>query len=334
MFVPRLMTARLIRLNAKAHVRLRRRMLVAAALGVMMTLAYTQRESVAQAIDWLRSHGYVWGGIAALASAIQVARHRALKRAEYSRSWLACVPVRRSAARWESLIIETFPVTAALGAITLLGLGCGLVLAWVHAGRSGALLAVWAILSASVVLGTLVGYAVPAPKPVDLPPGSRYVPHRKAHRAAKIRPSLAALGLWPVRQMFAWAQPKMVARTTIPILVMMPLGTTAAAALGAIAVFAMAGMLLLLCLAAVAASHAVRRWIAPLPVRARVLTRVFLLPIFAVMVAVSAVEAWLLMALGVSFRMSAAVGLVTAVIGCLAAFSGARFRDERPWGMP
>jgi hypothetical protein len=328
------MTARLIRLNTQPGVRVRRRILAAAALGVMMTIVFTQRDGVAQAIDWLRLHGFVWGGIAAVASAIQVARHRALKRAEFLRSWLASVPVRPPAARWESLIIETLPVTAAFGAITLLGLGCGLVLAWVHAGRGGALLAVWAILGAAVVLGALAGYAMPAPKPVDLPPGSRYVPHRKAHRAAKIRPSLAALGAWPVRQMFAWAQPKMVARTTIPILVMMPLGTTAAAALGAIAVFAMAGMLLLLCLAAVAASHAVRRWIAPLPVRARVLTRVFLLPIFAVMVAVSAVEAWLLMALGVSFRISAAVGLVTAVIGCLATFSGVRFRDEPPRGMP
>jgi hypothetical protein len=328
------MAVRLIRLNTQARVRVRRRILAAAACGVMMTIVATQRESVGQAIDWLRLHGLVWGGIAAVVSAIQVARHRALKRAEFLRSWLASVPVRLSAARWESLIIETFPVTAALGAITLLGLGCGLVLAWVHAGRSGALLAVWATLSAAVVLGALVGYAVPAPKPVDLPPGSRYVPHRKAHRAAKIRPSLAALGAWPVRQMFAWAQPKMVARTTIPILVMMPLGTTAAAALGAIGVFAMAGMLLLLCLAAVAASRAVRRWIAPLPVRARALTRVFLLPTFAVMVAASAVEAWLLMALGGSFRMSAAVGLVTAVIGCLATFSGARFRDERPRDMP
>jgi hypothetical protein len=333
-FAPRLVTARLIRLNAEGRVRVRRRILAAAAFGVMMTIVSTQRESVALAIDWLRLHGFVWGAIAAVACAIQVARHRALKRAEFLRSWLASAPVRSSAARWESLIIETLPVTAVLGAITVLVLSCGLVLAWVHAGRSGALLAVWAILSASVVLGALVGYAVPTPKPVDLPPGSRYVPHRRPHRAAKIRPSLAALGAWPVRQMFAWAQPKMVARTTVPILIMMPLGTTAAAALGAIGVFAMAGMLLLLCLAAVAASRAVRRWTAPLPVRAGALTRVFLLPTFAVMVAASAVEAWLLMALGVSFRIAAAVGLVTAVIGCLATFSGARFRDERPRGMP
>ena len=93
-------------------------------------------------------------------------------------------------------------------------------------------------------------------------------------------------------------------------------------------------VLTLLCLAAVAASRAVRRWIAPLPVRARALTRVFLLPTFAAMIAASAVEAWLLMALGASFRVSAAVGFTAAVIGCLATFSGARFRDERPRGMP
>jgi hypothetical protein len=329
---PRLMTARLIRSNTEVRGRVRRRLLAAAAFGVMMTIVSTQRAGVGQAIDWLRLHGLLWGGIAAVASAMQVARHRALKRAEFSRSWLASLPVPRSAARWESLIIETLPVTVALGAITLLGLVCGLVL--LHAGRSGAVLAVWAILSAALVLGALLSYAVPVPKPVELPPGSRYVPHGKAHRAAKIRPSLAALGLWPVRQMFAWAQPKMVARTVIPVLIMMPLGTTADAALGAVAACAVAGMLLLLCLAAFAASRAVRRWIAPLPVRARALTRAFLLPTVVVMLAASAVEAWLLTALGASLRMSAAVGLLMALTGCLASFSGARFRDERPRAMP
>jgi hypothetical protein len=313
---------------------MRRRILTAAVLGAMMTIVFTQRASVPPAINWLQLHGLLWGGIAFMVGAMQVMRRRALTQAEFSRSWLASVPVRPSAARLESLIIATLPAAAVLGAITFLALGCGLVLASLHAGRGGALLIVWAILGAAIVLGALVGYVVPVPKPVDLPPGSRYVPHRKVHRAAPIRPSLNALGLWPVRQMFAWAQPKMLARAVVPILILMPLGTTAAAALAAIAVFAVAGMLLLLCLAAVAASRAIRRWLAPLPIHARALTRVLLLPSFAVMVAAGAVEAGLLAALGASFGRSAAVGSVMAVMGCLASFGGARFRDERPRDLP
>jgi hypothetical protein len=52
------------------------------------------------------------------------------------------------------------------------------------------------------------------------------------------------------------------------------------------------------------------------------------------MIAAGAVEAVLLAALGASFGRSVAVGSVMAVIGCLASFGGARFRDERPRGTP
>jgi hypothetical protein len=217
------------------------------------------------------------------------------------------VPIRASTARWEALIIETLPAMAALVVLTLLALSMGLVLA-VAGGGSGSgggggksvpLFAVWATFSVGAAIGVVVSYAVPAPKPVDLPPGSRYVPHNKAGRTAKIRPSLAALGAWPIRQMFAWAQPKMVARATLPILVMMPMGTTADAAMGVIAVFGINGALLLLCMAAACLSHLVRRWMAPLPVRAGVVMRAFLLPAFGVMVGAIAVEGLLLLAFGV-----------------------------------
>ncbi len=328
------MAARLIRRNGNTRAKARRRIVAAAAFVAIIAILWAQRASVAQAIDWLRLHGFLLGGLAAVASAIQVARRRALKRAEFAESWLAAVPIRSSTARWEALIIETLPATAALAAITILGLGCGLVLAFAHGGRSGSLFAVWAAASAGIAIGALVSYAITAPKPVDLPPGSRYVPHTRAHRTAEIRPSLAALGAWPVRQMFAWAQPKMVARASILILVMMPLGTTADAAMVVIAVSGIAGALILLWMAALAASRWVRRWMAPLPVRAAALRRAFLLPTFAVMVVASAIEAALLLALGVSYRMSAAAGIVTAVVGCLATLGGVQLWGVWPRRMP
>jgi hypothetical protein len=175
---------------------------------------------------------------------------------------------------------------------------------------------------------------MPTPKPVDLPPGSRYVPHRKANRAAKFRPSFAALGAWPVRQMFAWTQPKMVARATLPILVMMPMGTTADVAMGVIAVFGVNGALVLLCMAAIRLSDLARRWMAPLPVRAGVVTRAFVLPTLGVMVGAGAVEVLLLLAFGVSYRNSAAAGFGTAAIGCLATTAGVLARRARLRGLP
>jgi hypothetical protein len=300
----------------------------------MIALLWIERDPVAQALTWARLHSLVCGGLAAVASAIQVARRRVLKREEFARSWLAAVPMRLSRARWEALIIETLPATTALVALTVLGLSVGLVLAFAAGRHSGPLFQVWATLCVGVAVGALVGYAMPAPKPVDLPPGSRYVPHHNRNRAALIRPSLAALGAWPVRQMFAWAQPKMVARATVPILVMMPMGATADVAMGAIAVFGVDGALVLLCMAAIRLSRLVRGWMAPLPARAGVVTRAFLLPTFAVLVGASAFEGLLLLAFGVSYRSSAAAAAATAVIGCLATTGGVLLSRARLRGMP
>jgi hypothetical protein len=300
----------------------------------MIAFMWVERDPVAQVSNWLRLHSLVCGGLAAVASAIQVARRRVLKREEFARSWLAAVPMRLLQARWEALIIETLPATTALVALTVLGLSVGLVLAFAGGRHSSPLFSVWATLSVGVAIGVVVGYAMPAPKPVDLPPGSRYVPHHNRNRAAKIRPSLAALGAWPVRQMFAWAQPKMVARATVPILVMMPMGTNADVAMGAIAVFGVNGALVLLCMAAIRLSDRVRRWTAPLPARAGIVTRAFLLPTFAVLVGASAIEGLLLLAFGVSYRSSAAAAAFTAVIGCLAITGGVLLRRARLRGMP
>jgi hypothetical protein len=300
----------------------------------MIALMWVERDPVAQALTWVRLHSLVCGGLAAVVSAIQVARRRVLKREEFARSWLAAVPMPLLRARWEALVIETLPATIALVALTALGLSVGLVLAFAGGGHSGALFQVWATLCVGVAVGAVVGYAMPTPKPVDSPPGSRYVPHHRAKRAAKIRPSLAALGAWPVRQMFAWTQPKMVARATLPILVMMPMGTNADDAMGAIAVFGVNGALVLLCMAAIRLNRRLHRWMAPLPARAGVVTRTFLLPTFAVLVGASAVESLLLLAFGVSYRSSAAVATATAVIGCLATLSGALLSRAALRGMP
>jgi hypothetical protein len=320
---PRLITVRLLRLNRSSGAKTRELIIAAAGFGVMIALMWAERDLLARTLIWLRPHGLVCGGLAAIASAFQVARRRVLKRGEFARSWLAAVPIRSSTARWEALIIETFPAIAGLVAVTAFVLSMGLVLAFAGGGQSAPLFAVWATLSAGVAIGVVVSYGMPTPKPVDLPPGSRYVPHNKARRTARIRPSLAALGAWPVRQMFAWAQPKMVARATLPILVMMPMGTTADAAMGVIAVFGVNGALVLLCMAAARLSHLVHRWVAPLPVRTGVVMRAFLLPTFGVMVGASAVEGLLLLAFGASPHVSAAAGLGTAVIGLLATSTGA-----------
>jgi hypothetical protein len=297
-------------------------------VGVLVALFWVEA-AVAPPLKWLRLHGMLCAGLATIASALLIARRRALKRAEFARSWLAAVPVGVATARWESLFIEILPAIAAIGLLTIASISYMLVLVITKSADIIAPIAVWVYLCGGIALGVAGSFLVPQPKPVDLPPGSRYVPHPKSTRAAKFQPSLSALGSWPIRQAFAWAQPKIVSRAIIPILIMMPLGTTADAAMVAIGIFAMIGGLLLVWSGVISASRFARRWLAPLPVRSAEVIRTFLLPACAVIVAASAMEALLLSVLNVSYRVSAEVGAWTAGLGC-ATVSGALIWN---WGL-
>lgn len=236
------------------------------------------------AFAWLRQHGLLCAGVAAFLCAVSIARRRTLQRAEFARSWLAAVPVKTATARWEAFLIETLPASAAIAIISLAAVVALSAAAWVA----------WSYISAGIVAGVLLSFLVPRPKAVDLPPGSRYVPQPKFGRTTAIRPSLSALGHWPIRQMFAWAQPKTVARATIPIFVMLPMGTTADAAMIAIALFGVLGVLSLLCSAMILVSRLARRWLAPLPAHAGAVIRAILLPACGVIAGAGAIEALLL----------------------------------------
>jgi hypothetical protein len=290
-------------------------------LAVLVALFWIEA-SVASPLKWLRLHALLCCGFAAVATAVPIARRRALKRAEFARSWLAAVPIGAWTARWESLLIETFPAIAAIGLLAIAAISYVLVLVINHRAEVFAPIAVWAALSGGIAAGVIGSFLMPLPKPADLPPGSRYVPHQKLQRAAKIRPSLSALGSWPIRQAFAWAQPKTLSRAIIPILVMMPLGTTADAAMVVIAIFGIFGALMLVWSGVISVSRAARRWLAPLPVRSGDVMRAFLLPACAVIVAAGAIEVLLLAAADVSNRTAAEVGAWTAVLGCVTVSGG------------
>lgn len=284
-----------------------------------MVLGCVRLDWVAAPVEWLSSHGPLCAALAAVASAVQIARRRALKRAQFARSWLAALPVRASTARWEALAIETLPAIAAASLLAAASLSCALLLGFRHEGGSVAAFRAWAYLSTGIAVGVLGSYLIPQPKAVDLPPGSRYVPRARRGRSAAIRPSFSSLGQWPIRQMFARAQPKIVARATIPVMLAMPLGTMADAALVVLALSGIVGATSLLCSAVISTSRWARRWLAPLPVREHIIMRALLLPACTVIAAGGALETLLLLVFDVSVRIAVEVGAATSAIGCIIA---------------
>ena len=326
---PRLMTAYLIRRNRAVPQRLVPPILLGLGGLLALVLLYAERDWVEESVKWLRQQILAATGLAIIASAIATARRRVSKRAEFARSWLAALPVRASIAGWETLFIETLPAVAAVGALTGVYLAVTVVAAFTPAHGDGSASLVWAALSGGVMLGAFLSYGIPNPKPIDFPPGSRYVPHRRVAKAAAVRPSLKPLGLWPLRLMFARAQPKLVARAILPILVLMPLGTLAADAMVIIAFYMVGGALLLLIPAAISVSGLSARWMAPLPVRGFAVTRAVLIPTLIAIVGASAAEGLFLFAIGASLRASAIAGSVLAGAGCLLTMTAARLWRAR-----
>jgi hypothetical protein len=277
-----------------------------------------ERESLARCVQWLFSHRQGCAGLAVFFGAVGVAQRRALQRTRFPRSWLAAVPVRTATARWEAFLIDTLPAVVAVLGLCGFALLVSLALAFQPTLSLKTIFALWAYLSGGIACGVALSFLIPVPKPVDLPPGSRYVPKPRVDRAAAIRPSLRGLGWWPIRQMFAWAQPKVVARALVPVLVMMPLGTRADDAMIAMGLFAVLLAMALLSGAVISVSRDAQRWLSPAPVRRVALIRALLLPAWGVIAAASVIGALLLLVFDVSYRLSAAVAAIAAVTDCAA----------------
>lgn len=286
--MPRLMSAWLAWRNG------RRRGSPRGALWATASVAALAAE--AALLAWLGGgvqHPLLIGAVAGIATLMTVARRRATTSAAAPRSWVSALPIQRAFGRVEILFINHAPT---IGLLLSMNLAYALDRLFALAPHSFA--SVCVPINTGVAAGALLSHLVPTPKAVDLPPGSRYVPKRRAAARATV-PRLAALGIWPVRQMFASARPKVVAQATIPVMVMMPLGTMADAAMVVLALFAVSGGLALLFAAVLAVSRTAWRWLAPLPMRPGSLARALLLRPTVLFVGGVAIDAWLLWLLGV-----------------------------------
>jgi len=280
----------------------------------------TEQTAAASALGWMHRHQLFLAGLAACLAVALVSRRRALKRSEAVRSWLATLPVRPSVARWEAMAIETAPALGAIGILSAAFGTAGLVVLFTASIAPSELASTWIAITAGVVVGTSVSYLVPMPKATELPPGSRYVPHRRVVGAASPVPSLSALGRWPVRQMFASARPKTVARAVMPILCLIPLGSSADAAMLVIALFAVLGAVTLLVAATISVSGASCRWLQPSPLKVAVLARALLVRPLAVILGAAPVAAWLFWVMGVAAGQSVMRGALLMMLGsCVAA---------------
>jgi hypothetical protein len=229
-------------------------------------------DSFSSLLARLARHPVLLGLAAGLAAASLTARRRALIKSEAPRSWLAAVPVAPLVARVESLAITLAPVIWVSAAVTLLFLTAATA-ALAEPLPMSHLTAAYGAVMAGLGLGTLVSYLMPSARPEVLPPGSRYVPKSGGRRARPLEPSLAPLGIWAVRHVFASARPEAVARATIPILVLMPLGTFADAAMLVLAIAAVAAAMLMLIVATIKVYASSASWLRPLPVRRASLAR-------------------------------------------------------------
>jgi hypothetical protein len=285
-------------------------------------LLFARHGASASSLAWMYRHRLLLASVAAVAAAVLVSRRRTLRRAEAVRSWLSALPVDPVTARWEALAIETAPAVGAMCVSTLAFGIVGAIAVFAPGISEIELLAVWITINAGIIAGASAGYLVPAPKAIDLPPGSRYVPHHRVVGAASPIPRLSALGQWPVRQMFASARPKAVARGVMPILLLMPLGSSADTAMLVIAMFVVLGAVLVLVVATISVSKASCRWLLPLPLKIALLAFTVLIRPLAVILGTTSVAAWLFWVMGAGAGQSVVRGALLMILSSCVAVGG------------
>jgi len=78
---------------------------------------HTHRAAAVSTFAWLNRHDLFWATISAIVAGALVSRRRALLQIAACRSWIAALPVERSTAQWQTIVVESVPA---------LVLGCGL----------------------------------------------------------------------------------------------------------------------------------------------------------------------------------------------------------------
>jgi hypothetical protein len=250
--------------------------LIALWAGAVALLAWMALPALIAGCRWVPQHALALDVAAFGAALVLVSRRRAVVRADAARSWLAALGVARGPAYIESRALELAP---ALLSLTVVVIGCGSLLGVATlrgVGGLHGLLKTIGTLAAAMFFGALSSYLIPPGRDDDLPPGSRYVPHRRRAGPLLPRASLASLGHWPLRRLFASLRPKVVTRAVVPVLLAVPLGATADAALLILGLAATSAALLLLIVSIHDVSRESYRWLQPVPLRAALLRRAVL----------------------------------------------------------
>jgi hypothetical protein len=284
---------------------------------------HADRPAAISMLAWLHRHDLFWATVSAIVAGVLVSRRRALNQIAASRSWTAALPIQRSTAKWQAIAVESVPALV-FGCVLAATFGSLSLIALFDAGIPAPIVT-WAATTGGVMLGAGLSYLLPSARQEEIYEGSRYVPHRRRAETPIPTGSLSALGSWPVRQMFASARPKTIARAMIPILLSVPLGSTAADTMLAIGLLTAVGAIVLLVAAVISVSAKASRWLKPLPLGSGLLARRTLIPALAFMFCATAIESWLIWVLGSAVGRCIATGVLTLVAGMIAAVTGSLF---------
>ena len=325
--VPVLLTAYLVWVN-RGRRRGRSGLSAALALSVAWMAAvsiyvHADRAAAISTLAWLHRHDLFWATISAIVAAVLVSRRRALNQIAASRSWTAALPVERSTVKWQAIVVDSVP--ALVLACVLAAMFGSLSLIALFDASIPAPIVTWAATTGGIVLGAGLSCLLPSARQEEIYESSRYVPHRRRAGTAIPTGSLSALGSWPVRQMFGSARPKTIARALIPVLLSVPLGSSATDAMLGIGLLTVIGALVLLVSAAISVSTRASRWLKPLPIGSGLLARRTLIPALAFMLCATVIEAWLMWVLGSPVPRCIAIGVLTLVASMTFAVAGSLF---------
>jgi hypothetical protein len=213
-------------------------------------------------IEVLGPHAAIVALLAALQSSIWVQRGRQKWAARYADDWLSTLPATRRD-RGQGIRLRTL---VGPGVVALMLLGMTPLLEAAVPGSADATRQLLLGGGAAMLVGALLGLALPAWK---AEPAAAAASTTRGFSRPATGAGLRALSRWPLLQTKLWFPPRLAARLVLPVMLLLPMGTSGNFAIALGGGWTLALYLLALLRATLFVAGEASRWLAPTPLASR-----------------------------------------------------------------
>lgn len=230
---------------------------------ILYAAFFAMRSAAVHLIEPLLAYWAVVLLLALVHAFMTVSRRLRRGKAAMAKSWLSAAPIRPASVTLTRVVVAVGPIVGQWIAI------CALValIAVIESAQAGSARKLMGAISAGALIGSLLGFWRPKPKPRTSYEDSRYARAMSVTDQQPLRASAAALSHWPVNLTLAWSRPENSRALVVIALLSVQSGTSMLGGMAVIAMWFSAAYLGSLLAAVVHVAREAGMWLRSTPMR-------------------------------------------------------------------